>query len=140
MTGAELALVALGIGARHATDPDHLAAIATMLDREADLVRASRLAALWGIGHGASFVAIGLPIVLLDLHVPARFEPEAKRQVHDHELQAFAARRGRSATRHALTLLRRGDATLGKNCGPVTLSSGGTDPDSSWLDAPLGSR
>lgn len=77
MTGVELALVALGIGARHATDPDHLAAIATMLDREADLVRASRLAALWGIGHGASFVAIGLPIVLLDLHVPTRFEPVA---------------------------------------------------------------
>lgn len=77
MTTFEWAVLGFGIGLRHALDPDHLAAITAMLDREADVPRAMRLAAMWGLGHGASFVAIGLPIVLFDVRVPARFEPIA---------------------------------------------------------------
>jgi len=77
MTTGEWAVFGLGMGLRHALDPDHLAAITTMLDREASAMRAMRLAAMWGLGHGTSFVAVGLPIVLLDLHVPDRFESVA---------------------------------------------------------------
>lgn len=64
----------LGMGLRHALDADHLAAVATMVDRESDAIRAMRLGAMWGLGHATSFVAVGLPIVFLDLRVPPRFE------------------------------------------------------------------
>jgi len=60
------ALVALLLGLRHATDPDHLTAVATLIFSENDRAR-SRTGALglaWGAGHAATLLAFGLPIVL----------------------------------------------------------------------------
>ena len=63
-----------GLGLRHATDADHLAAIGTLLDREPTPRRAARLAAVWGLGHSLTFLGLGLIVVLFGVRVPPSFE------------------------------------------------------------------
>ena len=57
--------VALLLGLRHATDPDHLAAVTTLIaGKERGTRHALRLGCSWGAGHATSLFALGLPIVL----------------------------------------------------------------------------
>ena len=63
-----------GLGLRHATDADHLAAIGTLLHREPTPLRAARLAAVWGLGHSLTFLGLGLVVVLFGVRVPPSFE------------------------------------------------------------------
>ncbi|MBS1869288.1 MAG: hypothetical protein JSS99_06455 [Actinobacteria bacterium] len=64
--------VALLLGLRHATDPDHLAAVSTLIATEpADGARrAGRLGLAWGLGHATALFALGLPLVLLGVRLP----------------------------------------------------------------------
>jgi high-affinity nickel-transport protein len=69
-----LLLLALGfgLGLRHATDTDHVVAVTTIVSREKRVGKAAWIGALWGIGHTATLVAVGLPIVVFGLVVPVR--------------------------------------------------------------------
>jgi high-affinity nickel permease len=69
-----LLLLALGfgLGLRHATDSDHVVAVTTIVSREKRVGKAAWIGALWGIGHTATLVAVGLPLVLFGLVVPVR--------------------------------------------------------------------
>ena len=60
--------VAVLLGLRHATDPDHIAAMTTLVasGRERVARSAAELGAWWGIGHGITLVVFGLPILLVD--------------------------------------------------------------------------
>jgi ABC-type nickel/cobalt efflux system permease component RcnA len=71
--------VALLLGLRHATDPDHLVAVSTLLATETDRParRATRLGLAWGAGHAVALVVLGAPVVLLGAHLPARVEQVA---------------------------------------------------------------
>lgn len=72
--GIVLALiVALLLGLRHATDPDHLTAVSTLVmsEDERGPRRAGLLGLAWGAGHGCTLFALGLPIVLFDSYLPA---------------------------------------------------------------------
>ncbi len=75
-------LTALGfgllIGAQHAFEPDHLAAVGTMLPEESSRRRAASRGAWWGLGHGLAIAAIGLPLILLGLRVPEHIEALAE--------------------------------------------------------------
>ena len=64
--------VAVLLGLRHATDPDHLAAVSTLIasDPTNGSRRASKLGLAWGLGHATTLVAFGLPIVLLNSYLP----------------------------------------------------------------------
>jgi hypothetical protein len=64
--------VAILLGLRHASDPDHLAAVTTLIasGRERGARAAARLGLAWGLGHGASLFAFGLPIVLYRAYLP----------------------------------------------------------------------
>jgi high-affinity nickel permease len=78
-----LALVlaaAVLLGLRHAADPDHLTAVATLIAaRQSPAPReAGRLGILWGFGHATSLLAFGLPIVLLGAALPPRVEQAAE--------------------------------------------------------------
>lgn len=72
---AAVALVAaLLLGLRHATDPDHLAAVSTLvLAEEKDPARsgrrAARLGLTWGAGHATTLFLLGLPAVLFGQHL-----------------------------------------------------------------------
>jgi high-affinity nickel permease len=75
--------VAVLLGLRHATDPDHLAAVATLIasGRERTARLAARLGLSWGIGHAASLFAFGLPIVLFKAYLPEAVEQGAETTV-----------------------------------------------------------
>lgn len=64
--------VALLLGLRHATDPDHLAAVSTLMvcQPEEGSRRAGRLGLAWGLGHATTLIAFGLPIVLFNSYLP----------------------------------------------------------------------
>jgi cytochrome c biogenesis protein CcdA len=65
-------VVALLLGLRHATDPDHLTALSTLVlaDDERGTRRAGRLGLAWGAGHAVTLVALGLPVVLFNDVLP----------------------------------------------------------------------
>jgi ABC-type nickel/cobalt efflux system permease component RcnA len=73
--GEALALVlavALLLGLRHASDPDHLAAVSTLIasDPADGTRRAGRLGLAWGLGHALTLAVFGLPIVLFSAYLP----------------------------------------------------------------------
>lgn len=71
--GALLVVLAVGLllGLRHASDPDHLAAVTTLATGEGVRGRpASRLGLAWGLGHATSLFVFGLPIVLWRAYLP----------------------------------------------------------------------
>jgi ABC-type nickel/cobalt efflux system permease component RcnA len=102
------------LGLRHATDPDHLAAVTALIttgdDRSARTAR--RLGFVWGLGHATTLFAFGLPIVFFSAYLPepvqrgaetavgvmivvlavflllrwrrGRFHPHAHTHVHEH--------------------------------------------------------
>lgn len=74
MTVWSTLIIGLGLGLRHATDPDHIAAVSTLVHRERHLGRAARIAALWGAGHTMTFLTLGLAIVLAGVRLPDAFE------------------------------------------------------------------
>ncbi|HEU4333722.1 MAG TPA: high-affinity nickel-transporter protein, partial [Candidatus Eisenbacteria bacterium] len=65
-------LLGLALGLRHALDPDHLAAMGTIVAREPAPARAGWLGAVWGMGHSAALFAASLLIVVLRVPVPPR--------------------------------------------------------------------
>ena len=80
--GAPL-LVALGIafvlGLRHASDPDHLVAVTSLVAADQGDVRgATRLGAWWGVGHAATLLAVGLPLIAFKQELPAWLERGAE--------------------------------------------------------------
>jgi high-affinity nickel permease len=84
LAGAPM-LVALGIacllGLRHASDPDHLVAVTSLAADDHDASGAVRLGAWWGLGHAATLLAVGLPLVLLGSQLPAWLEGGAEKAV-----------------------------------------------------------
>jgi len=63
--------VAVLLGLRHATDPDHLAAVTTLLASTERRARdAARLGLAWGAGHALTLFALGVPIVLYRAYLP----------------------------------------------------------------------
>ena len=63
--------IAVLLGLRHATDPDHLVAVSTLLTSRQDAGRrAARLGLAWGVGHAVTLFAFGLPIVLFSAYLP----------------------------------------------------------------------
>jgi ABC-type nickel/cobalt efflux system permease component RcnA len=76
-TGGSLLIAlaaALLLGLRHATDPDHLTALATLVlsgEKHRGAGRAGRLGLAWGFGHATTLIAFGLPVVVLHAALPA---------------------------------------------------------------------
>ena len=60
------------IGLRHALDPDHLAAISTVIVEPPRPRRAAFLGACWGVGHSASLVGAGALLLLFRVSLPDR--------------------------------------------------------------------
>jgi hypothetical protein len=126
--GAPL-LVALAIafvlGLRHASDPDHLVAVTSLVASEdGDTRRAARLGAWWGAGHAAMLLALGLPLIFLKGQLPAWLEQGAEKAVGvvilvlavrvivkwlrgDYRAGAHAHEHGHGLRRH----LRRGESS-----------------------------
>ena len=67
-----LAIMALGLflGMRHATDPDHVVAVTTVVSRERTILQGAIVGALWGLGHTFTILAVGSAIILFKLTIP----------------------------------------------------------------------
>lgn len=76
-------LVAAMLGLRHATDPDHIAAVTTLVasGRERAARSAARLGAWWGVGHALTLVVFGIPILLAERFLPERVQQGAETAV-----------------------------------------------------------
>jgi ABC-type nickel/cobalt efflux system permease component RcnA len=77
---AVVLFVALLLGLRHACDPDHLAAVSTLIASDPDegARRAGSLGLAWGAGHALTLAAFGLPIVLLQAYLPGAVQGAAE--------------------------------------------------------------
>jgi high-affinity nickel permease len=74
--------IALLLGLRHASDPDHLVAVTSLVAADQGGVRgAARLGAWWGVGHAAALVGIGVPLILFRSELPAWLERGAETAV-----------------------------------------------------------
>jgi ABC-type nickel/cobalt efflux system permease component RcnA len=83
--GAPL-VVALGIafvlGLRHASDPDHLVAVTSLVAADGgDTRRAAGLGAWWGLGHASVLLAIGIPLIVFKAELPASLESGAEKAI-----------------------------------------------------------
>ena len=79
---AAIAFVAILLGLRHATDPDHLTAVTTLVAGDApDARRAGRLGFSWGLGHATSLLALGVPFVLFRTLLPETLQAGAETAV-----------------------------------------------------------
>jgi high-affinity nickel-transport protein len=75
--------VSMLLGLRHASDPDHLAAVTTMIasGKEQAARRAARLGFTWGLGHATSLFVFGLPVILYSAYLPAAVQRGAETSV-----------------------------------------------------------
>jgi hypothetical protein len=71
---ALFAIMLLGflLGMRHATDPDHVVAVTTIVSRERTMLHATMIGALWGLGHTLTIFLVGSAIILFKLTIPPR--------------------------------------------------------------------
>ena len=69
-----LAIAALGffLGMRHATDPDHVIAVSTIVTRAREARSAALIGAVWGVGHTLTILLVGGGIILLGWVIPTR--------------------------------------------------------------------
>jgi high-affinity nickel permease len=71
--------LALVLGLRHASDPDHLVAVTSLVAADGGDARgAARLGAWWGLGHAAALLALGIPLIALKSELPAWLESGAE--------------------------------------------------------------
>jgi high-affinity nickel-transport protein len=71
-TFASVIVLGFLLGMRHATDVDHVLAIATIVSRERMVRLAALIGALWGLGHTLTIMVVGVPIVVLNWVVAPR--------------------------------------------------------------------
>ena len=68
------AIIALGLllGMRHATDPDHVIAVTTIVSRERNLKQAAVVGGAWGVGHTLTIMAVGTAMIAFRIVLPPR--------------------------------------------------------------------
>jgi high-affinity nickel permease len=69
-----VSIIALGffLGMRHATDPDHVIAVSTIVSRERQIAKSAWIGVFWGIGHTLTIFVVGAGIILFGLVIPPR--------------------------------------------------------------------
>jgi hypothetical protein len=65
-------ITSLMLGMRHATDPDHIVAVTTIVSRERSVTKAAGIGALWGIGHTITLLVVGGSIIAFKIAFDAR--------------------------------------------------------------------
>ena len=62
------------LGMRHATDPDHVLAVTTIVSRERSIRSAARVGVIWGLGHGFTLALVGGSVIAFRLALSPRLE------------------------------------------------------------------
>lgn len=71
---AFFSIIAIGffLGMRHATDPDHVIAVTTIVSQQRSAKRAALIGIFWGLGHTITIFAVGSAIILFNVIIPTR--------------------------------------------------------------------
>lgn len=69
---ASLLFLGFFLGMRHATDADHVVAIATIVSRQRTLRGSALIGGAWGVGHTLTILAVGGAIILFGVVIPTR--------------------------------------------------------------------
>src|SRR6202140_5950842 len=72
ISGLAILTVGFLLGMRHATDPDHVIAVSTIVSRERSVFKAALIGILWGCGHTITIVSVGAAIILFGMAIPPR--------------------------------------------------------------------
>jgi ABC-type nickel/cobalt efflux system permease component RcnA len=69
-----LSLVFMGfvLGMRHATDPDHVVAVSTIVTRQPSIRAALLIGTMWGVGHTLTIIVVGGSLVFFAFVIPHR--------------------------------------------------------------------
>jgi ABC-type nickel/cobalt efflux system permease component RcnA len=69
-----LTMLGLGLvlGLRHALDPDHVAAVSTIVSESKSLRRSSLVGTFWGLGHSVSLLLAGVFVIALKFQISPR--------------------------------------------------------------------
>ena len=68
-------IIALGffLGMRHATDPDHVIAVTTIVSRQRNVWKSALIGAFWGVGHTLTIFVVGVAMIIFGLVIPPRY-------------------------------------------------------------------
>jgi ABC-type nickel/cobalt efflux system permease component RcnA len=69
-----ISIIAIGffLGMRHATDPDHVIAVSTIVSQQRNAKRAAWIGIVWGLGHTFTIFMVGSAIILFNIVIPVR--------------------------------------------------------------------
>jgi ABC-type nickel/cobalt efflux system permease component RcnA len=72
MNGSLMLALGLGflLGLKHATEADHLVAVTTIVSEQRSIWRSGMVGALWGVGHTAALLAVGVLVIILEIRIP----------------------------------------------------------------------
>jgi ABC-type nickel/cobalt efflux system permease component RcnA len=62
------------LGLRHALDPDHVAAMSTLISQERGVLRSCLRGTVWGIGHTTALLVAGVAVLAFKLQIPPAIE------------------------------------------------------------------
>ncbi|MBV9960593.1 MAG: urease accessory protein UreH [Acidobacteria bacterium] len=62
--------IGLVFGLKHATEADHIVAVSTIVSEQRNLLRSALIGALWGVGHTAALIAVGILVLVLRVAIP----------------------------------------------------------------------
>ncbi|MGH9932147.1 MAG: hypothetical protein ACREA9_23340 [Pyrinomonadaceae bacterium] len=68
------ALLGLGLvfGLKHATEVDHVVAVSTIVSEHRNVLRSALVGGLWGAGHTASLIIVGMLVLVFRVAIPLR--------------------------------------------------------------------
>jgi ABC-type nickel/cobalt efflux system permease component RcnA len=68
------ALLGLGLvfGLKHATEVDHVVAVSSIVSEHRNILRSIQVGGLWGAGHTASLIIVGIFVLALRIAIPER--------------------------------------------------------------------
>lgn len=69
---AAILVLSFFLGMRHASDPDHVVAVTTIVTRQRGIAKAALIGALWGLGHTFTIFVVGTMIILFQVTIPPR--------------------------------------------------------------------
>jgi ABC-type nickel/cobalt efflux system permease component RcnA len=62
--------VGLLFGLKHATEVDHVVAVSTIASQQRNVLQSALVGALWGAGHTASLLIVGVVVLVLRITIP----------------------------------------------------------------------
>lgn len=72
LTFLSIIMIGFFLGMRHATDPDHVIAVTTIVSQQRGAKRAALVGVFWGLGHTMTIFVVGSAIIVFNIVIPTR--------------------------------------------------------------------